>query len=118
MLGITINGVRGQPALLYLVPCTLGTLSFMAWFKGEFVELWKGPNMRPGEDMRDDSNLEAPDRSTDESGVAYHASTAENVASSELTASVDADVGLSPGQVNLSPLRPEEEDASQSLLRS
>jgi Signal peptide peptidase len=33
----------GQPALLYLVPCCLGTMSFMAWRRNEFSSLWEGP---------------------------------------------------------------------------
>ena len=38
---ITINGVHGQPALLYLVPCTLGVHIAMSKWKGEFEEQWK-----------------------------------------------------------------------------
>ena len=34
----------GQPALLYLVPCCLGTISFLGWKKGEMKELWDGPD--------------------------------------------------------------------------
>lgn len=33
----------GQPALLYLVPCTLGVLSFKAWREGTLHDLWHGP---------------------------------------------------------------------------
>lgn len=33
----------GQPALLYLVPSCLGTISFMAWRRNEFWSLWEGP---------------------------------------------------------------------------
>ena len=33
----------GQPALLYLVPCCLGTMSFMAWRRNELHSLWEGP---------------------------------------------------------------------------
>jgi hypothetical protein len=32
----------GQPALLYLVPCTLGTLTFMGWRRHELNDLWDG----------------------------------------------------------------------------
>lgn len=39
-LGWTINGVQGQPALLYLVPCTLGPSLFMAWRRKELAYLW------------------------------------------------------------------------------
>jgi Signal peptide peptidase len=33
----------GQPALLYLVPCTLGLLSFVSYADGTLRELWRGP---------------------------------------------------------------------------
>jgi signal peptide peptidase-like protein 2B len=33
----------GQPALLYLVPCCLGTMTFMGWRRGEIKDLWDGP---------------------------------------------------------------------------
>jgi signal peptide peptidase-like protein 2B len=33
----------GQPALLYLVPCCVGTMSFMAWRRGELRSLYEGP---------------------------------------------------------------------------
>jgi hypothetical protein len=35
----------GQPALLYLVPCTLGTFSFMAWRRNELRGVWDGPRV-------------------------------------------------------------------------
>jgi hypothetical protein len=34
---------RGQPALLYLVPCTLGAAFFEGWRRGELHQLWHGP---------------------------------------------------------------------------
>jgi signal peptide peptidase-like 2B len=33
----------GQPALLYLVPCCLGTLGYIGWRRQELHELWNGP---------------------------------------------------------------------------
>ncbi len=33
----------GQPALLYLVPCTLGVFALMAHRRGLLLEMWKGP---------------------------------------------------------------------------
>ncbi|KAF0691777.1 Aste57867_17048 [Aphanomyces stellatus] len=33
----------GQPALLYLVPCTLGVLSLVTWRAGLLKKLWDGP---------------------------------------------------------------------------
>ena len=35
----------GQPALLYLVPCCLGTMSWMAWRAGEMKDLWESPRV-------------------------------------------------------------------------
>jgi hypothetical protein len=35
----------GQPALLYLVPMTLGTMSFMGWRRNELRGLWDGPKV-------------------------------------------------------------------------
>eukprot|EP00593_Proboscia_inermis_P012740 CAMPEP_0171323970 /NCGR_PEP_ID=MMETSP0816-20121228/115901_1 /TAXON_ID=420281 /ORGANISM="Proboscia inermis, Strain CCAP1064/1" /LENGTH=163 /DNA_ID=CAMNT_0011822799 /DNA_START=171 /DNA_END=662 /DNA_ORIENTATION=+ len=35
----------GQPALLYLVPCCLGTMMVLAHQRGETAELWKGPKV-------------------------------------------------------------------------
>jgi len=37
---------QGQPALLYLVPCTLGVISFVAWCRGELHDLWTGEHTR------------------------------------------------------------------------
>lgn len=31
---------HGQPALLYLVPCTLGVVILLAWYRGEFKAMW------------------------------------------------------------------------------
>lgn len=33
---------KGQPALLYLVPCTLITASIVAWRRKEMKKFWKG----------------------------------------------------------------------------
>jgi signal peptide peptidase-like protein 2B len=35
----------GQPALLYLVPCCLGTMVYMGWRAGELKDLWEGPRV-------------------------------------------------------------------------
>ena len=34
---------QGQPALLYLVPCTLGIIIYLGWKRGELGELYRGP---------------------------------------------------------------------------
>ena len=35
----------GQPALLYLVPCTLGTMAYKGWKQNELLSLWNGPKI-------------------------------------------------------------------------
>jgi signal peptide peptidase-like protein 2B len=35
----------GQPALLYLVPCTLGTMTYLGWKRSELKALWEGPKV-------------------------------------------------------------------------
>eukprot|EP01026_Neomeris_dumetosa_P020673 TRINITY_DN1832_c0_g1_i4.p1 TRINITY_DN1832_c0_g1~~TRINITY_DN1832_c0_g1_i4.p1 ORF type:complete len:523 (+),score=73.41 TRINITY_DN1832_c0_g1_i4:68-1636(+) len=37
-----IGGSQGQPALLYLVPCTLGIVLILSLVRGEFVQMWRG----------------------------------------------------------------------------
>eukprot|EP01023_Acetabularia_acetabulum_P044068 TRINITY_DN4416_c0_g2_i1.p3 TRINITY_DN4416_c0_g2~~TRINITY_DN4416_c0_g2_i1.p3 ORF type:complete len:302 (-),score=20.22 TRINITY_DN4416_c0_g2_i1:500-1405(-) len=37
-----IGGSQGQPALLYLVPCTLGMVIMLGAYKGELKKLWQG----------------------------------------------------------------------------
>lgn len=40
---------KGQPALMYLVPCTLGLLSVIGWRRGILGKLWDGPpELQPG----------------------------------------------------------------------
>lgn len=35
----------GQPALLYLVPCCLGTMCILGWQRQELRQLWDGPKV-------------------------------------------------------------------------
>merc|ERR1712232_882262 len=35
----------GQPALLYLVPMTVGTITFLGWRRRELLMLWEGPKI-------------------------------------------------------------------------
>lgn len=35
----------GQPALLYLVPCCLGTMVYIGHRAGELKDLWEGPRV-------------------------------------------------------------------------
>ncbi|KAK1284745.1 Signal peptide peptidase-like 1 [Acorus calamus] len=41
-----------QPALLYLVPSTLGPVIFLSWLRKDFMELWEGPMSNPNEKTR------------------------------------------------------------------
>ncbi|XP_042659676.1 signal peptide peptidase-like 2A isoform X4 [Tyto alba] len=43
---------RGQPALLYLVPCTLITSSLIAWRRKEMKKFWKGSNYQVSDSSR------------------------------------------------------------------
>ena len=37
---------RGQPALLYIVPLTLGTTVVIGWLRKELCQLWTGEPVR------------------------------------------------------------------------
>lgn len=39
---VLVLSQHGQPALLYLVPCTLGLVCVVAFFRGKLRELWLG----------------------------------------------------------------------------
>lgn len=46
MANIAVYAMQmGQPALLYLVPCCLGTMIFLGWKRGELNELWNTPKI-------------------------------------------------------------------------
>lgn len=46
MANIAVYAMQmGQPALLYLVPCCLGTMTFLGWKRGELDELWNTPQV-------------------------------------------------------------------------
>jgi len=50
LFGLTFNGVRGQPALLYLVPCTLLPVIGAAFRRGELARMWSGEALDEGGD--------------------------------------------------------------------
>ncbi|GKY92755.1 hypothetical protein MPSEU_000245500 [Mayamaea pseudoterrestris] len=54
----------GQPALLYLVPCCLGTLTFMGWRRQELKDLWDGPKAIRAVDNIIYGEMEAPPPTT------------------------------------------------------
>eukprot|EP00899_Mesostigma_viride_P003852 jgi/Mesvir1/13468/Mv16527-RA.1 len=41
-IGLALMDGRGQPALLYIVPCTLGQVLLLAWVRGDFRSMWDG----------------------------------------------------------------------------
>ncbi|XP_055474912.1 signal peptide peptidase-like 2A isoform X1 [Psammomys obesus] len=51
---------RGQPALLYLVPCTLVTVSIVAWSRKEMKKFWKGNNYQVMDHLDYSTNEENP----------------------------------------------------------
>jgi len=59
---------RGQPALMYLVPCTLIPTLFFSWRNKEFLDLWRG-RYRPDEDV-DDVESSTRDKATPSDEVA------------------------------------------------
>ncbi len=46
----------GQPALLYIVPCTLGSLILVGHFDGNLKALWDGPVPVTAEVQSDNSD--------------------------------------------------------------
>ncbi|ETN08429.1 hypothetical protein PPTG_12224 [Phytophthora nicotianae INRA-310] len=47
----------GQPALMYLVPCTLGLLAIVGWRRGILNKLWEGPpELIPGYARRESNS--------------------------------------------------------------
>ncbi|OBS76898.1 hypothetical protein A6R68_16654 [Neotoma lepida] len=59
---------KGQPALLYLVPCTLITASVVAWSRKEMKKFWKGSNYQVMDHLDYSTNEESP-VTTDEQAV-------------------------------------------------
>ncbi|XP_017653318.1 signal peptide peptidase-like 2A isoform X2 [Nannospalax galili] len=51
---------KGQPALLYLVPCTLITVSIVAWSRKEMKKFWKGSNYQVMNHLDYSTNEENP----------------------------------------------------------
>ncbi|XP_020245743.1 signal peptide peptidase-like 2 [Asparagus officinalis] len=49
-LALYLMDGHGQPALLYLVPCTLGLIIILGWLRGELNDLWNYGKSRTGND--------------------------------------------------------------------
>ncbi|XP_068645165.1 signal peptide peptidase-like 2 [Aristolochia californica] len=50
-LGLYLMDGHGQPALLYLVPCTLGVIVILGWRRGELRDLWDYDRKNPSTDV-------------------------------------------------------------------
>jgi len=73
----------GQPALLYLVPCCLGTICFMGWRRNELSDIWKTPKVLAtidellyGEEVGDGAEDNGGEE--EDGGDAIHSSTVPN----------------------------------------
>ncbi|XP_062485017.1 signal peptide peptidase-like 2A isoform X1 [Pezoporus occidentalis] len=58
----------GQPALLYLVPCTLLTSSFVAWRRKEMKKFWKGSSYQMMEHLDYTGNEESTAPASEQPG--------------------------------------------------
>lgn len=56
IFGWTFNGAQGQPALMYLVPCTVGTVTVVSICRREFEQVWHGSMLL----FADDSSTSHP----------------------------------------------------------
>jgi hypothetical protein len=59
----------GQPALLYLVPMCLGSMSFMGWRRNELVGLWEGPKIIKTVDVMMYGDYEPAEVTSEEDGL-------------------------------------------------
>lgn len=65
LIGLTFNGVRGQPALLYLVPCTLLPVVLVGVSRGELGRMWSEDALEADEDDTADPEARAPGSAAD-----------------------------------------------------
>lgn len=61
----SLGGDQGQPALLYLVPCTLGTVLVLAYIRRQLPHMWSSAGVEPGcecdfSDVEANREAEAP----------------------------------------------------------
>ena len=79
----------GQPALLYLVPCCLGTMGYMGWKRNELDGLWHGPKA-----IRTADKLLYGEEGTDEDPGHAQIPTEEGVEAPTAPSAQDGDVPL------------------------
>ena len=80
----------GQPALLYLVPCCLGTIGYMGWRRKELYELWHGPKVI----RTADTLLYGEEADRDEDPGHTRVPTEEDMEAPAAPSAVDSDVSL------------------------
>lgn len=42
LMGVLGFPAQGQPALMYLIPCTLGLVLPLSWARGDLPDMWAG----------------------------------------------------------------------------
>ena len=84
----------GQPALLYLVPCTLGTMTFLGWRRHELRSLWDGPNVLRSADQ---IVYGAPPGQSRQGDGGTGASNTKAISGRETTTTVDEEEGNQAG---------------------
>jgi signal peptide peptidase-like protein 2B len=77
----------GQPALLYLVPCCLGTMVYIGHKSGELNELWEGPRVIRAADrlLYGEPQVETGDDEGERTGVNESEAPMTNESEAELT---------------------------------
>ena len=77
----------GQPALLYLVPCCLGTMVYIGHKSGELNELWEGPRVIRAADrlLYGEPQVETGDDEGERTGVNESEAPMTNESGAELT---------------------------------
>lgn len=81
----------GQPALLYLVPMTVGTVAFLGWRRGEINDLWNGPRfLESAQTLLDGGNRSEEDRSD----ITQYAS--DDNSASSIDPIIDSDPPINP----------------------
>lgn len=92
-----IGGSKGQPALLYLVPCTLGTAGVLAWARGDLPALWCGEIVDVKDHVSGDASYTDQDQ-TVEGGAANASAVAHRVVPEQESVSIPANSSSTTGE--------------------
>lgn len=93
-----IGGSKGQPALLYLVPCTLGTAGVLAWARGDLPALWCGEIVDVKDHVSGDASYTDQDQ-TVEGGAANASAVAHRVVPEQESVSMPANSSSTAGEL-------------------